>query len=685
MPTARARAAEAPNDLTAAAGRGAAPRPAGGGPEIVSPCLTEAALMSRVLEPRAYVAWLDRFLPPLQSGRFAPLTEADRDSDVALRRGAGRGGAGADTSANAATAAAAALATERARLAGLSFARAQAMERIARALPATDPRVEAWHRLSAIQADRGFELMRDDSAGISWLPAQALLYETLRKSMKITTRTIERLIAIAATSSRRRPPRRRRIARIRVGEEGAGVHGPRLVLRVAARGRATAVRSRRPRSCSSAMPLSCMDHPQPRPNAAPYLWEATFTPVPDFETTRAFYGCYDWHSAVNSAWTLVRILKMFPDLPTAPAIRQKLNDHFGATNIAGDLEFMRGAGTFELPYGYAWLLRLQYELRSWNDSDAVRWAANIQPMATYMSERMITYLKGLQQPVRTGVHPNTAMAMDNALGYARAFDPALEAAIRESAERLFKRDIRCNTAAEPGPSDFASPCLMEASIMGQLMDRDAFLPWLDAFLPPLYSAEFRPLTKGLGPGVREESRGDRVEVAHRWPRVRPRDVDGRVGGRAAADRCARAGAPATRRDPGGDGISADGRRGIRRVALLRELGDDVSDHDTTDPRSVDPEDDAGATGSAPESPGEESSRPIVRSSDRVRGRQTLGRRRRGEERRGQASQLCIARRNGREKLLAAGKRRAAASAARVPASRSPPASAASPRLDRRSR
>jgi hypothetical protein len=249
----------------------------------------------------------------------------------------------------------------------------------------------------------------------------------------------------------------------------------------------------------SAMPLACMSNPQPRPNAVPYLWQATYTPVADYETTRAFYGCYDWHSAVNSAWTLVRILKMFPDLPTAPAIRQKLGDHLGATNIAGDLEFMRGAGTFELPYGYAWLLRLQYELRSWSDPDAVRWAANIQPMATYMSERLITYFKGLPQPVRTGVHPNTAMAMDNALGYARAFDPALEKEIRESADRLFRRDIRCNTAAEPGPSDFASPCMMEASIMGQLMDPEAFVPWLDVFLPPLYSDEFHPLTQGLGP------------------------------------------------------------------------------------------------------------------------------------------------------------------------------------------
>jgi hypothetical protein len=247
------------------------------------------------------------------------------------------------------------------------------------------------------------------------------------------------------------------------------------------------------------MPLACLDHPQPTPGAAQYLWEATFAPVPDYETTRAFYGCYDWHSAVNSTWTLVRILRRFPDLPTAPAIRQKLNDHLGATNIAGDLDFMRSAGTFEMPYGYAWLLRLQYELRSWDDADAKRWAANVQPLATYMSERFGAYLKALPQANRGGAHPNTAMAMDNALGYARAFDPVLDSTIRESAQRLFQRDIRCNTAAEPGPSDFASPCMMEASILGQLMERDAFARWLDAFLPPLYSAAFRPLSVGLGP------------------------------------------------------------------------------------------------------------------------------------------------------------------------------------------
>jgi hypothetical protein len=249
----------------------------------------------------------------------------------------------------------------------------------------------------------------------------------------------------------------------------------------------------------AAMPLSCLDHPHNYPTPAPYLWEATFTPVPDFETTRAFYGCYDWHSAVNSAWTLVKLLKLVPGLPTAPVIRQKLNEHFGATNMAGDLEFFRNAANFELPYGYAWLLRLQGELKSWDNPDAKRWADNIQPLASFMSQRMIVYLRELEQPVRTGVHPNTAMAIDNMLDYAMAYDSVLERTIREVAPRLYGKDKNCNTAAEPGSSDFLSPCLMEANVMSRLLDRAAFLPWLDAFLPAIHSVEFRPLTEPLGP------------------------------------------------------------------------------------------------------------------------------------------------------------------------------------------
>ena len=35
----------------------------------------------------------------------------------------------------------------------------------------------------------------------------------------------------------------------------------------------------------------------------------------------AFYGCYDWHSAVHNHWALVKLLKFYPNIPEASEIR----------------------------------------------------------------------------------------------------------------------------------------------------------------------------------------------------------------------------------------------------------------------------------------------------------------------------------------------------------------------------
>jgi hypothetical protein len=54
--------------------------------------------------------------------------------------------------------------------------RAEALERIARALPAADARVPVLRRLSAMHATRAFELARNDASGTHWIPAFAVLY-----------------------------------------------------------------------------------------------------------------------------------------------------------------------------------------------------------------------------------------------------------------------------------------------------------------------------------------------------------------------------------------------------------------------------------------------------------------------------------------------------------------------------
>ena len=49
-------------------------------PEMVSPCLAEASVMSRVLDQPAFLAWFDKFMPPAFSPKFKPLTTVSLDA-----------------------------------------------------------------------------------------------------------------------------------------------------------------------------------------------------------------------------------------------------------------------------------------------------------------------------------------------------------------------------------------------------------------------------------------------------------------------------------------------------------------------------------------------------------------------------------------------------------------------------
>ncbi len=251
----------------------------------------------------------------------------------------------------------------------------------------------------------------------------------------------------------------------------------------------------------AAMPLSCLD----RPHAAPrdrrnYLDTLVASRVPGYEDARAFYGCWDWHSAANATWAMVRLYKEFPDIPVAGLIEEKLNDHLSEEALVGEIAFFEESRSFERPYGWAWLLKLHAELSTWDHDDAGEWATHVEPLATVFSERMVEYLGDLKVPSRSGAHSNTAFSLAMMLESARVTrDVALETAIVEAAERLFGEDFGCPTAYEPWGSDFLSPCLEEAALMAGVLDEDDFLPWLDDFLPPLTSREFAPLTSPIDP------------------------------------------------------------------------------------------------------------------------------------------------------------------------------------------
>jgi hypothetical protein len=252
----------------------------------------------------------------------------------------------------------------------------------------------------------------------------------------------------------------------------------------------------------AALPLSCIDHPQvTEDHTHDYLWvhDAKAHPTEDYSRNRAFYGCYDWHSAVNSTWVLVALLKQDPKMFLAPVIRQRLTEHLGKENIAGEVSFFSYSKpddsegkNFERPYGYAWLLKLYGELASWNDPDGQKLAANLKPLAELMACKYVNYLNSLPYPMRVGVHPNTALTMGFVLDYTDAVpDAAVKTAVHDAAMRFFGNDKNCPTAYEPSNGDFASPCLAEAMLMGRIMDQPSYVTWLNAFLPPVYSTEFK--------------------------------------------------------------------------------------------------------------------------------------------------------------------------------------------------
>jgi hypothetical protein len=205
-----------------------------------------------------------------------------------------------------------------------------------------------------------------------------------------------------------------------------------------------------------------------------------------------FFGCFDWHSCVHGHWLLVKVLKTFPDLPQADTIRQLLDDHFTAEKVAAEVAYLQQSNrrSFERTYGWAWLLKLQEELLSWDDPDARRWARTLQPLADAFVQRYLDFLPKQAYPIRRGVHPNTAFGLIFALDYARqSGNKELEDLIVQRSRDYYLDDRDAPARWEPDGDDFLSPSLQEASLMLRVLPRDEFVKWFHRWLPDLPEGE----------------------------------------------------------------------------------------------------------------------------------------------------------------------------------------------------
>lgn len=207
----------------------------------------------------------------------------------------------------------------------------------------------------------------------------------------------------------------------------------------------------------------------------------------------AFYGCFDWHSSVHGHWSLVYLLKHFPNLQNRQEIISKLSVNLSKENIAQEIAYLnkKHEKSYERTYGWAWLLKLQQELDTYNDPFAKQLAQNLQPLTNLLAERYIEFLPKLNYSLRVGTHTNTAFGLSFAWDYAvHANNVALQNSIRENALRLFKNDANCPFDWEPSGTDFLSPCMEEIGIMQRILPEKEFIKWLKDFAPRLFDKKY---------------------------------------------------------------------------------------------------------------------------------------------------------------------------------------------------
>ncbi len=234
------------------------------------------------------------------------------------------------------------------------------------------------------------------------------------------------------------------------------------------------------------------------PNKIGHVLQGDADARPPRQLTPAFFGCYDWHSAVHGHWLLARLARTFPEAEIAGRARAALERSLTPDNLAEEVRYLEGDGrtSFERPYGLAWLLQLAAELREWDDPDAVRWRSALEPLERVAAERLKEWIPKLTHPIRGGEHSQTAFAFGLVLDWAKtAGDRELQDLLYRRIGQLYLSDRSCPLAYEPSGHDFLSPCLAEADLARRSLRPLTFAAWLGAFLPqiPLGDVSLAPL------------------------------------------------------------------------------------------------------------------------------------------------------------------------------------------------
>lgn len=224
------------------------------------------------------------------------------------------------------------------------------------------------------------------------------------------------------------------------------------------------------------------------PFASHHLARSLADIVPAVEKHPAFANSYDWHSSVHMHYLLASLLET--EVAQGAGWRERaldvLSSHLSEENMFAEAAFLRENPSWERPYGWAWAVELNRVLNASEVAELQELGKNTRVLAETVFDLVAAWLPKVAEPVRHGVHSNTAFGLRRILVGARATDRHDTVdAITGAARRFFARDAAWNFAQERSGHDFLSPGLCEADLMAEVFTEDELASWLPSFLSEL--------------------------------------------------------------------------------------------------------------------------------------------------------------------------------------------------------
>src|SRR5699024_7856021 len=138
----------------------------------------------------------------------------------------------------------------------------------------------------------------------------------------------------------------------------------------------------------------------------------------------AFANSYDWHSRVHMHCLLASLLgtEVGRTANWRDEAVEVLSSRVKEGSMLDAADCLRVTPPWERPYGWAWAVELNRVLNASDLPELRALGKNTQVLADTVFELVSAWLPKVAEPVRHGVHSNTAFGLRRILGGARAAD-----------------------------------------------------------------------------------------------------------------------------------------------------------------------------------------------------------------------------------------------------------------------